>query len=172
MEMGDLGWPGTAVILNFFCISHDFTDMGGNNSWTTHSICVKLLHKHDKLTQCCRVFTLALARLSCMVSSWLLTGTVELSHGLRSLTGRDAWLWLVYQTSYTTTDRQVEWFCGLCLDDWLKNSETRKGQGTFVYRKYDNPFVFRMSLWQPGTVHVGILQKLQCRKLTSEHIDI
>ena len=31
----------------------------------THSICVKLLHKHDKLTQCCRAFTLALARLSC-----------------------------------------------------------------------------------------------------------
>ena len=31
-----------------------------------HSICVKLLHKHDKLTQCCRAFTLALARLSCM----------------------------------------------------------------------------------------------------------
>jgi len=39
-------------------------------SWdksATHSICVKLLHihKHDKLTQCCRVFTSALARLSC-----------------------------------------------------------------------------------------------------------
>ena len=33
----------------------------------THSICVKLLHKHDKLTQCCRAFTLALARLSCQV---------------------------------------------------------------------------------------------------------
>jgi len=32
--------------------------LGGNNSWTTHSICVKLLHKHDKLTQCCRAFTL------------------------------------------------------------------------------------------------------------------
>jgi len=32
----------------------------------THSICVKLLHKHDKLTQCCRTFTLALARLSCI----------------------------------------------------------------------------------------------------------
>ena len=31
----------------------------------THSICDKLLHKHDKLTQCCRAFTLALARLSC-----------------------------------------------------------------------------------------------------------
>ena len=31
----------------------------------THSICVKLLHKHDKLTQCCRAFTLALAGLSC-----------------------------------------------------------------------------------------------------------
>jgi len=31
----------------------------------TYSICVKLLHKHDKLTQCCRTFTLALARLSC-----------------------------------------------------------------------------------------------------------
>jgi len=31
----------------------------------THSICVKLLHKNDKPTQCCRVFTLALARLSC-----------------------------------------------------------------------------------------------------------
>ena len=31
----------------------------------THSICVKLLHKNDKLTQCCRAFTLALARLSC-----------------------------------------------------------------------------------------------------------
>jgi len=30
-----------------------------------HSICVKLLHKHDKLTQCCHAFTLALARLSC-----------------------------------------------------------------------------------------------------------
>jgi len=29
----------------------------------THSICVKLLHKHDKLTQCCHAFTLALARL-------------------------------------------------------------------------------------------------------------
>ena len=28
--------------------------------------CVKLLHKHDKLTQCCRAFTLALARLSCL----------------------------------------------------------------------------------------------------------
>jgi len=33
-----------------------------NNS---RSICVKLLHKHDKLTQCCRAFTLALARVSC-----------------------------------------------------------------------------------------------------------
>ena len=31
----------------------------------THSICVKLLHKHDKPTQSCRAFTLALARLSC-----------------------------------------------------------------------------------------------------------
>ena len=31
----------------------------------THSVCVKLLHKHDKLTKCCRAFTLALARLSC-----------------------------------------------------------------------------------------------------------
>jgi len=31
----------------------------------THSICVKLLDKHDKLTQCCRAFNLALARLSC-----------------------------------------------------------------------------------------------------------
>jgi len=31
----------------------------------THSIFVKLLHKHDKLTQCCRAFTLVLARLSC-----------------------------------------------------------------------------------------------------------
>jgi len=31
----------------------------------THSICVKLIHKHDKLTQCCHAFTLALARLSC-----------------------------------------------------------------------------------------------------------
>jgi len=31
----------------------------------THSICVMLLHKHDKPTQCCRAFTLALARLSC-----------------------------------------------------------------------------------------------------------
>ena len=31
----------------------------------THSICVKLLHKHDKLTEWCRAFTLALARLSC-----------------------------------------------------------------------------------------------------------
>jgi len=30
----------------------------GNNSWTTHSICVKLLYKHDKLTQCCRAYTL------------------------------------------------------------------------------------------------------------------
>ena len=27
--------------------------------------CVKLLHKHDKLTQCYREFTVALARLSC-----------------------------------------------------------------------------------------------------------
>ena len=34
----------------------------------THSICVKLLHKHDKPTQCCRTFTLALARLSCNLS--------------------------------------------------------------------------------------------------------
>ena len=34
----------------------------------THSICVKLLHKHHKLTECCRTFTLALARLSC--SRW------------------------------------------------------------------------------------------------------
>ena len=34
----------------------------------THSICVKLLHMHDKLTQCCRAFTLALARLSCNIS--------------------------------------------------------------------------------------------------------
>ena len=34
----------------------------------THSICVKLLHKHDKLTQCCRAFTLALARLSCFLT--------------------------------------------------------------------------------------------------------
>ena len=34
----------------------------------THSICVKLLHKHGKLTQCCRAFTLALARLSCLLS--------------------------------------------------------------------------------------------------------
>ena len=33
----------------------------------THSTCVKLLHKHDKLTQCCRAFTLALARLSCFL---------------------------------------------------------------------------------------------------------
>ena len=34
----------------------------------THSICVKLLlHKHDKLAQCCRAFTLALARLSCCI---------------------------------------------------------------------------------------------------------
>ena len=33
----------------------------------THSICVKLLHKHDKLTQCCCAFTLALARLSCQL---------------------------------------------------------------------------------------------------------
>ena len=32
----------------------------------THSICVKLLHKHDKLMQYCRAFTLALARLSCI----------------------------------------------------------------------------------------------------------
>jgi len=31
----------------------------------THSIFAKLWHKHDKLTQCCRAFTLALARLSC-----------------------------------------------------------------------------------------------------------
>jgi len=31
----------------------------------THSIYVKLLHKHDKLTQCCCAFTLVLARLSC-----------------------------------------------------------------------------------------------------------
>ena len=39
----------------------------------THSICVKLLHKHDKPTQCCRAFTLALARLSCITllnSDW------------------------------------------------------------------------------------------------------
>jgi len=28
---------------------------------------VKLLHKHDKLTQCCRAFILALARLSCCI---------------------------------------------------------------------------------------------------------
>jgi len=35
----------------------------------THSICVQLLHKHDKLTQCCRAFTLALARLSCFMQS-------------------------------------------------------------------------------------------------------
>jgi len=33
----------------------------------THSICVKLFHKHDKRTQCCHAFTLALARLSCIV---------------------------------------------------------------------------------------------------------
>ena len=33
----------------------------------THSVCVKLLHKHDKLTQCCCAFTLALARLSCLL---------------------------------------------------------------------------------------------------------
>jgi len=33
----------------------------------THSICVNLLHKHDKLAQCCRAFTLALARLSCLL---------------------------------------------------------------------------------------------------------
>jgi len=50
---------------NSLGISRDFSCLGGNNSWTTHSICVKLLHKHDKLTQCCRAFTLALARLSC-----------------------------------------------------------------------------------------------------------
>ena len=31
----------------------------------THLICVKLLHKHHKLTQCCHAFTLALARLTC-----------------------------------------------------------------------------------------------------------
>ena len=41
----------------------------------THSICVKLLHKHDKLTQCCCAFTLALARLSCYISSVALTLT-------------------------------------------------------------------------------------------------
>jgi len=33
---------------------------------------VKLLHKHDKLTQCCRAFTLALARLSCFSVCYLL----------------------------------------------------------------------------------------------------
>ena len=38
----------------------------------THSICVKLLQKHDKLTQCCRAFNLALARLSCYWSYALL----------------------------------------------------------------------------------------------------
>jgi len=31
---------------------------------------VKLLHKHDKLTQCCRAFTLALARLFCLRQSF------------------------------------------------------------------------------------------------------
>ena len=67
-KIEDLGWPWTAVRSNFLGISRDFACLRGNNSWnswTTHSICFKLLHKHDKLTQCCRAFTLALARLSC-----------------------------------------------------------------------------------------------------------
>jgi len=40
--------------------------------------CVKLLHKHDKLTQCCRMFTLALAKLSCSIYH------VHVSNGVRS----------------------------------------------------------------------------------------
>ena len=46
----------------------------------THSICVKLLHKHDKLTQCCHAFTLALSRLSC-----LLTVILSLENGRRNV---------------------------------------------------------------------------------------
>ena len=66
-KIDDLGRPWTAVRSNSLGISRDFACLGGNNSWTTHSICVKLLHIHDKLTQCCRAFTLALARLSCCI---------------------------------------------------------------------------------------------------------
>ena len=42
-------------------------------------ICAKLLHKHDKLTQCCRAFTLALARLSCSIRSCISEGAGEQS---------------------------------------------------------------------------------------------
>jgi len=47
----------------------------------THSICVKLLHKHDKLTQCCCAFTLALARLSCL---YINTENYDIIHSLQN----------------------------------------------------------------------------------------
>ena len=62
-ESGRLRWRFWYLLLAIFSESSSPRLIS-----TTYSICVKLLHKHDKLRQCCRVFTLALARLSCITS--------------------------------------------------------------------------------------------------------
>ena len=76
----DLGWPWTAISLNFRRISRDFADSGGNNSQTNEDsdrvvtymflvlICRGFHCQGPSYTHCCRTLTLALARLSCNYS--------------------------------------------------------------------------------------------------------
>ena len=82
----------------------------------THSICVKLLHKHDKLTQCCRTFTLALARLSCNKAGdiSLQIAAVSLSLSLSSTTDLHS---LIHHFTFLTRPA-VQMEMGL----WLINS--------------------------------------------------
>jgi len=114
--------------------------LGGNNSWTTHSTCVKLLHKHDKLTQCCRAFTLALARLSCyshelsVPINTVLVLFLKNHTGLCSLTETaqkslmDTLVhgnWFSYQQKWTCLYESLKWFAHNGFESAVINTSTQ-----------------------------------------------
>ena len=83
-----------------------FIPKGPRLKSATHSICVKLLHKHDKLTQCCRAFTLALARLSC----WAIERPVHIPT-----------LWWLFEDSWCVVTVVGDTYT---VEDWTECTQT------------------------------------------------
>ena len=85
--------------------------------------CVKLLHKHDKLTQCCRAFTLALARLSCCTFLLNTHFNLELDYIVRKPMKHRFQLYIVRTEIFSTFHARVEYISWRTILDSAHSNE-------------------------------------------------
>ena len=132
----------------------------------TLSICVKLLHKHDKLTQCCCAFTLALARLSCLQAACPCCCTNSIK-ALNVVTNVINYIQISAKTYWQTVLEEYLWhrfFVSMMTLLYPINNH-RTAANTYMIHTHTHTTVLLLFWNMSGTTRVSRYQKGKTRKV-------